>query len=162
MLYEIMLPPDIHCGTKPTRFLSTGRVSINPRSGAPKAQPCDLLWVKTSLITDLLLVFMATWSQKTQWFFSWRACQLHRREMCQSRGLMAKWWEQKDGMFGGAVKEWKIARRIHQWKGEGRWGLRKARRNKKRQMDGEAGKRPSWERKAKRKRQYEGNWKAWA
>lgn len=70
MLYEIMLSPAIQRATKPTTacFLSTGRVGINPRSGAPKTQLYDLLWVRTSLITDLLLPFTATWSQKTQWF----------------------------------------------------------------------------------------------
>lgn len=44
------------------------RVSINPRSRATKAWFCDLFWVKSLLLTDLVLVFMATWSQKIQWF----------------------------------------------------------------------------------------------
>lgn len=92
MLYEIMLPPAIHCGTKPTTacFHSTGRASINPRSGAPKAQLCDLLWLKTSLITDLLLFFMVTWCQKTQWFSPEELANYTDKETCQSRGLMAK------------------------------------------------------------------------
>lgn len=42
------------------------RVSINPRSRATKAWFCDLFWVKSLLLTDLVLVFMATWSQKIQ------------------------------------------------------------------------------------------------
>lgn len=39
------------------------RVSINP-----KEQLCDLFWVKSLLFADPVLVFMATWSQKIQWF----------------------------------------------------------------------------------------------
>lgn len=44
------------------------RVSINSRTWAPKAQLCDLFWVKSLLLTDVVLVFTATWSQKIQWF----------------------------------------------------------------------------------------------
>lgn len=40
--------------------------------------------------------------------FSWRSCQLHRQEMCQSRGLMAKWKEWKDGVWreSEGIKDW--------------------------------------------------------
>lgn len=46
------------------------RVSVNPKSGVPEVQFCDLLWVKSVLLTDLVLVFMATCSQKIQGFSS--------------------------------------------------------------------------------------------
>lgn len=107
MLYEIMLSPAIHCGTKPTAacFLSTGRVSINPRSGAPKAQWCDLLWVKTSLTTDLLLPVMKTWSQRTQWFspeelanYTDKRC-VRVEAQCKVKGI-ERWyvWRGSEGM----------------------------------------------------------------
>lgn len=91
--------------------------------------------------------------------FLLRACQLHRQEMCQSRGLMAKWREQKDGVWRGSegMKDCDENIPIERW---GRVGHRKTRRNKK--TDGEAVKIPSWERRDRRKRQYKGNWKAWA